>query len=359
MPGTDALVTPDGARAHSKRAAAAAKIFDFDTCLEGVTQAAVFEECKLSEYVEAALDGFGVTIFAYGQTGSGKTYTMVGPHLGSATARLQKTQDEDGVLPRVFEYAYKAMTARAHQTQYSAMTSCFEVYNDHVTDLLINGSSPLAVRHNKHSGFYVEGLQTFSCPNPSTALRHMNRALMHRHVRSHRLNQHSSRSHCIMTLHLQATPVNSDATDETHSAPPKRFGFLRLVDLAGSERLKDSGSSDSDAVRETGCINRSLFALGQVLSALALAQSSPSSSPIIPYRDSPLTMLLWDGLKGDGRILMLACAAPEQACVDETLATLHFASLARRLKSSPILLLAPQDLLAHRHPRSAVVRPAC
>ena len=30
----------------------------------------------------------------------------------------------------------------------------------------------------------------------------------------------------------------------------------------------------------------------------------------MPYRDSTLTKLLYDGLKGDGRVLMLACAAP-------------------------------------------------
>lgn len=42
------------------------------------------------------------------------------------------------------------------------------------------------------------------------------------------------------------------------------FGRLVLVDLAGSERLKSTGSSEEEALRETGSINKSLFVLGQV-----------------------------------------------------------------------------------------------
>ena len=44
----------------------------------------------------------------------------------------------------------------------------------------------------------------------------------------------------------------------------QRYGKLVLVDLAGSERLKETGNTNRDAVRETGCINKSLFTLGQV-----------------------------------------------------------------------------------------------
>ncbi len=41
------------------------------------------------------------------------------------------------------------------------------------------------------------------------------------------------------------------------------WGKVSFVDLAGSERLKESKST-GDMARETGAINRSLFALGKV-----------------------------------------------------------------------------------------------
>jgi hypothetical protein len=130
--------------------------------------------------------------------------------------------------------------------------------------------------------------------------------------------------------------------------PGHRYGKLVLVDLAGSERLKESGTSGREAVRETGAINRSLFTLGQVLAALAVRSGregwdARTATPVhVPYRDSKLTQLLWDGLKGSGRALMLACLAPMRAHAEETLNTLHFASMALRIKARPVILLDPQ-----------------
>ncbi len=71
----------------------------------------------------------------------------------------------------------------------------------------------------------------------------------------------------------------------------KKYGKLAFVDLAGSERLKES-KSQGEMVKETGNINKSLFTLGKVISALA----SKKATAHIPYRDSKLTMLLMDSL---------------------------------------------------------------
>ncbi|GFH09310.1 kinesin motor domain-containing protein [Haematococcus lacustris] len=65
----------------------------------------------------------------------------------------------------------------------------------------------------------------------------------------------------------------------------------------------------------------------------------------VPYRDSKLTQLLWDGLRGGGRALMLACLGPLRGHAEEALSTLHFAAMAQRIKSRPVILLDPQDAL--------------
>jgi len=47
------------------------------------------------------------------------------------------------------------------------------------------------------------------------------------------------------------------------------FGKISFVDLAGSENLKHTKSS-GDTLKETGSINKSLFTLGKVISALGM-----------------------------------------------------------------------------------------
>ena len=58
-----------------------------------------------------------------------------------------------------------------------------------------------------------------------------------------------------------------------------------LVDLAGSERVAKTNAS-AEQLKEANSINRSLSALGDVISALS------SDQQFIPYRNNKLTMLM-------------------------------------------------------------------
>lgn len=65
----------------------------------------------------------------------------------------------------------------------------------------------------------------------------------------------------------------------------RRVGFLHLIDLAGSEDNRKTGNV-GDRMKESTAINKSLFALNQVVEAINKKQFR------IPYRESKLTRLL-------------------------------------------------------------------
>mmetsp|Transcript_24646 Transcript_24646/g.67171 ORF Transcript_24646/g.67171 Transcript_24646/m.67171 type:complete len:806 (+) Transcript_24646:283-2700(+) len=352
-----------------------AKSYSFDACLPGkTTQAELFETCGMHELVEAALDGYAVTIFAFGQTGSGKTHTMIGPRLsrmvdsgnsahskpGTQQQQHQQHQQQqeqqqqqqqkqyseadDGLLPRCLDVAFKSIQERTEKSEFVVTASCLELYNEIVTDLLgPDRTRQCQVRQDAQGGFKVDGLTEAPCKSAAAALRAISRALQYRHTRAHAMNEYSSRSHCLMTFNF----ASKGRLEEGGDKGVRRYGKLVLVDLAGSERLKETGNSGAVAVRETGSINRSLFTLGQVLASLSMRSSGALSAHAshVPYRDSKLTSLLWEGLRGTGRALMLACLGPMRGHAEESLSTLHFASMATRIKAEPVVLMDPQDQL--------------
>ncbi|XP_073263922.1 kinesin-like protein KIN-14F [Populus alba] len=95
-------------------------------------------------------------------------------------------------------------------------------------------------------------------------------------------------------------------------------GCLHLVDLAGSERV-DKSEAVGERLKEAQHINRSLSALGDVISALA------QKSPHVPYRNSKLTQVLQDSLGGHAKTLMFVHINPELNSIGETISTLKFA----------------------------------
>merc|ERR1712216_240799 len=108
---------------------------------------------------------------------------------------------------------------------------------------------------------------------------------------------------------------------ESYNTTTKKtsIGKLSLVDLAGSERAGKTGAT-AERLREAQSINKSLSALGDVISALS------SGASFIPYRNNKLTQLMSDSLGGNAKTLMYVNISPADYNLDETLTSLAYAA---------------------------------
>ncbi|KAI0157890.1 P-loop containing nucleoside triphosphate hydrolase protein [Hypoxylon sp. FL1284] len=282
------------------------------------------------EFLDHNFEGYHTCIFAYGQTGSGKSYTMMG------------TPDQPGLIPRTCEDLFQRIQAAHDETpniSYHVRASYFEVYNEHVRDLLVPAVPNqvpyyLKIRESPTEGPYVKDLTEVPVRNLNEILRYMKAGDASRTTASTKMNDTSSRSHAVFTIMLKQIHHDMD-TDET----TERSSRIRLVDLAGSERAK-STEATGQRLREGSNINKSLTTLGRVIAALAdpkaaRAAGKQRSRDVVPYRDSILTWLLKDSLGGNSKTAMIACIAPSDH--EETLSTLRYADQAKRIRTRAVV----------------------
>ncbi|EOA87431.1 uncharacterized protein SETTUDRAFT_87699 [Exserohilum turcica Et28A] len=273
------------------------------------------------EFLDHNFAGYHTCIFAYGQTGSGKSYTMMG------------TPENPGLIPRTCEELFARIRHEpSPNTNYHVQVSYFEVYNEHVRDLLQPRTNPpvyLKIRESQKDGVYVQGLTEAEVKSYTDVARLMKIGDMSRTTASTKMNDTSSRSHAVFTIRLKQI-THSLLSDETI----ERTARMRLVDLAGSERAKSTEATGA-RLKEGAQINKSLTTLGRVIAALAdpRRQGTKGRRPreVVPYRDSVLTWLLKDSLGGNSKTAMVACVAP--ADYDETLSTLRYADQAKRIRT--------------------------
>ena len=293
--------------------------FTFDRVFgPGSTQEEFFETSGVKNLLDSVLDGYYCTAFAFGQTGSGKTYTITGPDALNS--------GDLGVIQRSFAYLMDE-AAKRDDTRYLFSASYLEIYNEQVLDLLnpFSGRGALQVRWRASDGFYVENLFTLECATTDDLLAILEEGLQYRQTSSHEMNERSSRSHSILTVHVESIMI----TDDEYAHPIRRRGKMSFVDLAGSERVKET-KSEGQMLVETTNINKSLLTLGHCISSLADPKKRAGH---IPFRDSTLTMLLKDNLGGSGMTLMIACVSPATSSALESTKTLRYASRAKRIQN--------------------------
>ncbi|KAL3936546.1 MAG: hypothetical protein SGBAC_008161 [Bacillariaceae sp.] len=293
--------------------------FELDAVFDGKsTQRDVYVKSGAQQAVcQDIFKGFNCTILAYGQTGAGKTFSM-----GTAAGSTE-IAESDGIIPRATADLFKMIDERCDGNAQVEL-SYLEIYNEEIRDLMVGdegGGKDLRVRETLNGEVYVSGLKSQPVANPEEIGECMEAASGRRVTASTKMNAVSSRSHAICALKVKG--VLEDST--------KFQAKLTLVDLAGSERIKKTGAQGSRQ-KEGININKGLFILGQVVSALAEQRPKYKRKP--PYRDSKLTRLLQDSLGGNSRTIMLACVSPADFNLDETVNTLRYATSARNIKNS-------------------------
>ncbi|KAJ9514728.1 hypothetical protein QJQ45_028393 [Haematococcus lacustris] len=286
--------------------------FEYDCVFADATQEVVYAE--VSPLVRSCADGHNVCIFAYGQTGSGKTHT------------IQGTAEQPGLNLRSLQDLFAIADEESRDCTWQLKVSMAEIYNDAVYDLLCPpgnlASAPLEVSglgpgELPPTAERVLGLTWRTVSSLEQVKQVLVEGSANRTAASTALNASSSRSHALLSVRITATAVDGRTTTST----------LHLVDLAGSERVHKS-EVVGQQLKESQSINKSLSALGDVVSALQ------RRTPHVPFRNSKLTQVLQDALSGSSKVLLVCNVAPEAASASETLSSLNFAARAAQVELS-------------------------
>ncbi|KAK9383484.1 kinesin motor domain-containing protein, partial [Kockiozyma suomiensis] len=278
--------------------------FTFDHVFKDESASKDVYDSACRRVVSSVLDGYHGTIFAYGMTGTGKTYTMQG------------VPSAPGVIPLAISDIFdKAGYGSVISVSY------LEIYNERVRDLL-NPSTPSdSLKLQDQADLVrVRGLRCVRVDTARELLDLIAKGDTARKTEGTEYNAVSSRSHAVLQIFFERAENNATSV-------------LSLCDLAGSERA----AADVERRKEGAYINRSLLALGTIISRLSSTSNATVNSDgtsHIPYRDSKLTRLLQHSLSGQALVSVICTIDPHatsKQSTGETLNTLRFAARAKNI----------------------------
>ncbi|XP_027889156.1 putative LOC110439812 homolog isoform X1 [Xiphophorus couchianus] len=294
--------------------------FQFDKVFSTeASQEDLFQD--VNRLMQSVIDGYNVCIFAYGQTGSGKTFTMVG----------DKDQKNPGIMPRSFNGIFDIMRENGSKFDFKVSAYMLELYNDSLQDLFVSQAGEVhaqtqphgptrrvEIKRNRKGVVFAQGAETKEASSAQELYALFQQACANRHISATKMNVESSRSHLIVGIMVESRNLTNGSVNT---------GKLSLVDLAGSERAAKTGAKDHQ-LKEANSINKSLSALGDVISALS------AELPHVPYRNSKLTQVMQDSLGGNAKTLMIVNISPSEYNLDETLTSLVYATRVKAITNN-------------------------
>jgi kinesin family protein 5 len=311
--------------------------------------------------IQDTLEGYNSSIIAYGQTGSGKTHTMFGPgwdengepRMKEASSDTNTLESHSGLVPRIAVNLFQGIAlkiAKNSKVDVDVQISVIEIYNEQIRDLLFEPEFPdteateetktddkrknqkLKIRESKRRGVYLDGVTKRRIGSASEVLQAIRYGGASRAVASTAMNDRSSRSHVVVSIHVLQRVDESDGLCSTTRSQ------LNLVDLAGSERVGKTHAS-GQTLKEAQSINQSLSALGNCMRALTQPISKRKNRDgslkqnHIPYRDSKLTHLLKSSLGGNAKTTLIIAVASDMENLEETISTFRFGVRAKRIQN--------------------------
>jgi hypothetical protein len=284
-----------------------------------------------------ALNGYNISTVTFGQRGSSKTSHLCGsPRVFT------------GLIPIFLQSLFQAFD-KNEVTHYNVKMMMFELIHDQVGDLLVDagmGTSGSAaavdIARDPRGVVHVTGLHHATVASAAQGLSTFQFGLKQREKRRQgagAVGVPARGGH--MFLYIDVDTYNAKGN--------YRKGRLGFVDLLGGD---GAGSRDGQWV------NKSLTALGDVISALsaaaatqdpqhspAIAPTSPHSSSVassvfVPYRNHKLTQLLSDGFGGNAKTTFLCSVVPSALCLEEVLTTLIYGYHTKSIRNN----VYPYDL---------------
>ncbi|KAF8413180.1 hypothetical protein HHK36_001156 [Tetracentron sinense] len=272
--------------------------YRLDYCYEQDEGADQIFSREVKPMISGIFGGLNASVIAYGARGSGKTHT------------IQGSDENPGLAP----LAMAEILSTSEEVGRLVTMSCYEVYQDHVYDLLEPKEQEVLIMEDAEGRIQLKGLSQASLTGVRVnTIAEFHKFYFHgctsRKPAQKLTNDVSHRSHKGLIVHVSHNNKDSD----THLV-----GKMNFVDLAGYEDARRK-SNDGPHLVETTRINKSLYALQNVIYALNTNEIR------VPYRESKLTRMLQDSLVGTNQTLMITCLNP-YFCQD----TIHTVSLASR-----------------------------
>ena len=294
------------------------------------------------------LEGFDVDVICYGQTGSGKTYTQFGPprSMAKADGALGDTggigaTSGDGIVGPEHGFILRAgFEALAHVCAVSARAgekavlhgsmveiSIMSAKSQHAGDLLA-GKKPCFVDKHRH----LEGAVHMPITD-ARSLVSLAAAVETRLTRGTKMNNSSSRSHCVTVFTLH----------QRDGRGLVRASRLQFFDFMGSERFSGanaahgrSGSARSTVAGWEGIFaNYSLLYLGEAVRAATNARRKKRGTIQKMGGQSFLNELLAGSLVGHAITAMITCLSPSARNGAESLLSCKYSMDMARMQNDP------------------------
>ena len=243
-------------------------------------------------------------IFLYGKTGSGKSHTIVG--IGEHFAH------------DIFHWINRSrcnVRIGISAIEIVAGTKGFIVSKDNVCDLYNNGAL-VCFREDADGRVHLRGAKEYPCENSAELDGYIKAAMALRRTQATVRNPVSSRSHFIYSVHIRNAASTFDEGEI--------ISTITFVDLAGNEGQQDSlyHQGNSDTVRDSTSINRSLSALQDCIRAAA------TQSKVIPFRGSVLTRILKKSFcSGNTKTVFIGTISELPMDAEQSIQTLKYAGL--------------------------------